>query len=145
MSPLLAKCISLRPDLFWWSGLTESDQLEKWLNERPYVPSELADLWRQTGGGTIFETEEVLSPLGPTKAAAGVEERTVWHRTRGLPESHLLFHEGAVLSAVHTTDGVIVVLGHNYSVHSMFKTFSEWFRSTLLNEYEDRYGLSGAV
>jgi hypothetical protein len=146
MPPALARCVSLRPDLFWWAGPPQPSRLNAWLHGLGFpVPDDLAAFWVETGGGTVFETEELLCPMGPTVAAGGVEEQSAWHRTAGLPEDLLLFHEGAWLSALRVRDGRYVTLGPGYEPATEFGSLDEWFRATLLAEYGERYGVTGAL
>ncbi len=147
MPPALARCAALRPTLFWWAGAPDPDRLRAAVAALGAdVPPDLLAFWSETGGGEMFESEDLLSPLGSTDLLGGVAEQTAWHRTLGLPPG-LLFHEGGArfCSAVRSTDGRYVTLRRDYVVAEAFGSFDEWFRVVLLSEYAERYGLLGVV
>ena len=47
------------------NGSIPKERLDEWLRQRDLeVPSELAELWQETGGGNLFESETILGPFG---------------------------------------------------------------------------------
>ncbi len=65
------------PNAFDWLGSTEVARVKDWLHSHGReVPDDLIALWALTGGGDMFETEEIFAPtgvggLGANLSAAG--------------------------------------------------------------------------
>jgi hypothetical protein len=65
MNTLLEQDSSRRPELFVWNGSLSKERIEKWLEERQLkLPEDLVELWQETGGGELFESETILGPFG---------------------------------------------------------------------------------
>ena len=133
----------LFPSLFDWNGPITSDRLVsaiEHLNIRP--PADLIYLWETTGGGTIFESEEILSPIknhGNTEDVHAVSE---WHYKSGLPKQFVVFATGCFLSAVSRIDSTYVSLDtETYDVEKQYNTLDQWYNNTLFDEFASRYGL----
>ncbi len=134
---------STRPRAFRWVGPPDPTALDAWLAEYALpVPHDLVAFWRVTGGGTVFESEELLPPLGTPDASEALGARNVWHRSRGMAPGFILFHEGSWLSAVRAAEPQYVTLAPGYLVEETFPSLEEWYRCTLRSEFADRYGLS---
>lgn len=132
-----------RPRVFRWYGPVDREAIERWLRQRHVaVPDELVDLWVWTGGGLIFDSEDILRPVLGSEVEDSVEARTEWYRGLGLPQQYLLFQEGLFLSAVRQPDGVVVELDPDtFQEVQTFDSLSEWYLRTLRREFASRYGL----
>src|SRR5690348_16654373 len=87
--------IRCRPDLFHFTGALPKRELEAWIAKNRYsIPDDLWELWSGLGGGEMFETETVLSPLGNAALGDDVDSVNSFHRARGLSPQKLIFHVG---------------------------------------------------
>jgi hypothetical protein len=135
-----------RPDLFLWVGRPEADAVTLWLGEHGIdVPPDLVSFWQATGGGLAFESEELLAPLGSSHADDGLWPTNRRHRSQGMPEGFVVFHEGAWVSAFRGTAPRYVTLTlPSYQVDGEYASLEEWYLRTLRAEYAERYGLDMA-
>lgn len=93
MSDLFQRDQRLRPDLFIWNGPLSEGLLSRWLRDHGLaVNKELFELWRDTGGGEMFESELVLAPFSDRRSDEEVIAVNASHWTRGLPRDLLLVH-----------------------------------------------------
>src|SRR5262245_3334346 len=140
---LIRTDVSDRPRAFAWNGAIAPARLEKWIAERALeVPADLLKLWLTFGGGVIFESEEILSPLGEPDWALNFDKTNLAHRGRGLPEGFFIFHEGAWISAVRRTSPHYVTLDpDSYVATREFDSLDDWYRNTVRDEFGARYGL----
>lgn len=114
-----------RPELFRWEGALERRAVEEWIGrEGLVVPCSLQELWIETGGGTLFETEELLAPFG---------DELPFLRARRM----LIFHQGICDSAVDQSTGGLVLLGHSGA--TPVRDLAAWY-FVLRDEFGDRYG-----
>lgn len=143
-TPALAADARIRPDLFIWNGSVDQPGMQLLLarDERlARCPSELQQLWRETGGGDIFESEAILGPL--SKPALGedilrVNEAMV---SKGMPQRFVVFHIGMITTAVDTVLGDYVQLDAGFYVIRRFGSLEQWYVETVREEYHERYGL----
>jgi hypothetical protein len=134
-----------RPDLFRWKGRLSAAAIAAWTEKQGWtLPEDLVSFWARTGGGEIFESEELLSPLGDAEAEDSVVLTLRFHVERGLPQRFVLFHEGGYgLSAVDVEAGDYVVMDPStYAVRSRHKSLDDWYRQGVRAEYAARYGLA---
>ena len=136
---LLAADMDLRPDLFRWRSAIPADDLRGcWiLDARLCVVPELASLWSVTGGGDLFETEDLLDPLD-------VNDFRVVRRTKDLaqvvPVGSTVFHEGSWLTVI-TADGRIVAVDRaSGRTGRWYESLDDWYLD-LRSEFAERYGL----
>lgn len=136
---------SRRPELFVWNGAIEAGDLERWMRRASirHAPPELVELWKQTGGGELFETESILGPRGAGPLDSSLEEANAHLRAKGLPNTHIVFHEGCCLCAFRQADGVIVELDDRFVEMGTFASFDDWY-GFVRAEFAERYGLSEA-
>lgn len=128
------------PQLFVWNGTIESNQLEVWLQEHQLnLPQDLIELWKQTNGGDLFESETILSPFGDDSLGDDIESVNEFHYSQGMAREYLLFHLGTGLSAVRLSDGYYVKLDESYQEIDQFQTLDDWYRDELRSEYGKRY------
>jgi hypothetical protein len=133
----------IRPDLFFWNGAIDSTRLRAWLSERNLsIPNDLFDFLLLTGGGNVFETEDLLCPFGSKELGEDFDSVNSFHRSRGLPDNLLIFHIGLGISAIQMAEGLYVSCRESdYSVEHTFQTMEDWYRCTIRREYYGRYGL----
>jgi hypothetical protein len=138
---------ALRPLVFRWYGAPEPNVLDEWAaGLKTAVPGELRDLWARTGGGLIFESEEILKPVAGPADEESLEARNEWFRSLGLDDDLLLFEEGLSFSALRRADGAIVTLGREILLpEEEFPTLSDWYQRTLRRSFGWRYDLPFAV
>lgn len=135
-----------RPELFQWYGVVESE-FEAWLHALPLrVHPGLVSFWRRTGGGGVFETENLLGPLAPDENE-NVLKVSKFHWDNGLSRDLLVFHTGLCLSAssVDTRrhrNRLVVLSAESYESVHWFETFNDWYQQTVRSEYARRYGLA---
>ena len=132
-----------RPQVFYWYGPIARESLQQWIELRQLdVPGDLLDVWLSYGGGVMFESEEVLAPLGGDEHALDFDEVNYRHRDKGLPEGLVVFHEGTWVSAVRNDPPRYVAVEHSsYETVGEFESFDAWYRSTVREEFAERYGL----
>lgn len=96
-----------------------------------------------TGGGEIFESEVLLHPLEAPLDEDSVEWAERYHRGKGLTGGGVPFHEGGCgLSVVRLEDGCYLNLDRGtYTERSTFRSFDEWYRRVVREEFARRYGL----
>lgn len=128
------------PNAFDWNGPLDHAWLIGWLAQRRLnAPADLVALWSFTGGGDMFETEEVLCPSAKD-LEHDLEYRGGQLVAGGLSEELLVFHAGLYLTAVGR-DGKIVKLDPDTLRPSgSFSSLDDWY-ADLRAEYADRYGL----
>lgn len=126
-----------------WNGAISNEQLNAWLRERRLeLPDELLQLWRDTGGGELFESEVILGPFGDSRLGDDVDSVNEVHRGRGMDPRYLIVHVGSVLTAIRLADKKWVVLDQDtYEEIEEHDSFESWYRSVLRSEFADRYGL----
>jgi len=145
MNALLQNDCAKRPDLFHFYGPIPSAKLETWLSERQIVvPNDLKQFWCGAGGGELFETETILSPLGQRELGDDVESVNQFHRQRGMPRDWIIFHTGiGGLSVVQTQSGKYASVHEgSYAVQQIFNSFADWYTNLIRREYVSRYKLS---
>ena len=144
MNTLLQNDLSKRPDLFHFLGPIPSGQLDAWLSERQLaVPNDLRHFWCEAGGGELFESETILSPIGRGDLEDDVETVNQFHREKGMPADWLIFHMGiGGLSVVKIPSGAYAsVRESSYEVQQTFASFSNWYANLIRREYASRYNL----
>jgi hypothetical protein len=133
------------PEAFAWLGGCDPQRLARFLSDKHLdVPADLVEFWCATGGGVAFETEELLPPMGagPLSSPDDLLTQTEWHRTRGMPEGFLVFHDGTLLSAVRALEPRYTCLARDgYLITAEYASLQEWYQRTLRAEFASRYGL----
>lgn len=136
----------VRPDLFHWFGVIETE-FEPWLAALPLrVHPGLVSFWRRTGGGDCFESEILLGPLAPDESDNLLKVNEI-HWNNGMPHDLLVFHTGLCLSASsvdirHHRNRVVVFKPESFEIAHWFDTFDTWYQKTLRFEYAERCGLT---
>ena len=135
------------PSIFCAFGAITATQLDHWLRKNALVfPSDLIELWQETGGGDVFESETILRPTVSSVPSAAfvdddIEDRNAAHSGHGKPSQFYISQEGTFLSAVRLLDQKCVTLTSGYLVKGCFDSFDEWYVRTLRAEFGKRYGL----
>jgi hypothetical protein len=128
----------LAPQAFDWLGggpVGLSGRLRRWR-----VPEDLLSLWAQTGGGDMFETEELLSPTASEHHDLEAVNHKLW--SAGLPSELLVFHIGLFWTAIDGAQRVIKVDPDHLAPVASFESLSDWYLD-LRSEYARKYGLPG--
>jgi hypothetical protein len=144
MIPSLMADAASRPELFVWNGPIDGEKLADWLQDRRWsVPGDLAALWRETGGGELFESVQILGPFGRRDFGDDVESVNARYHAEGLPPDLLVFSDTDGISAVQMAAGQIVVVdGANHQVLARFANLEDWYVRHIRAEYAARYGLT---
>ena len=136
------------PRIFSPFGAIPSAEIQDWLRRTGLVlPSDLIELWQQTGGGDVFESETILRPtVASTPNSCFVEDDlegiSAVYAEEGKSGDLYVFHRGLFPSAVRLSDQRFVTLtGDGYTVKDSFASFDEWYVRTLRAEYAESYGL----
>jgi len=131
------------PRIFAFNGAIPSAQLDAWLSERQLtVPDDLKQVWQETGGGVVFESEIILSPYGDRELGENVDSENEFHRQKGMPVDWLLFHTGMNLRVIKMSSGEYASLQEgSYRVQETFRSCAEWYVNSIRKEYAARYGL----
>jgi hypothetical protein len=137
-----------RPELFAWNGPIAVADLDDWLNIRHLrVPDDLRELWQETGGGEMFESESILAPFGSEELGDDVDGVNRLHRDRGLPSGYLIFHvSGVGVSAVRLANQCFVLIDEDdYAERAEFESLEDWYDSMIRAEYVQTYGLENGA
>jgi hypothetical protein len=143
MNTLLQEDAARRPDIFYFFGPIPPAELDAWLNKRKLtVPDDLKQIWCETGGGDLFESETILGPYGKRELADDLDSVNEFHRQKGMPADWLLFHTGLGLTVVRISTGEYASLREgSYQVERTFSNFADWYANFIRKEYAQRYGL----
>ncbi len=140
MIELLKEDLASAPSAFDWRGPTDVEALRRWLKEHMRrVPDDLLALWARTGGGDMFETEEVLSPLAVGDHDLAATNDQLW--AQGLPSELLVFHSGLYMTAIGPEESVIRVDSIRLTQVGLFDSMSGWY-ADLRGEYAETYDLN---
>lgn len=127
------------PNAFNWRGSTEVEPITEWLEAHGrHVPQDLIRLWARTGGGDMFETEEVLSPTATGDHDLEAVNRRLW--AAGLAEELLVFHLGLYVTAVDLSERVVRIDPDRLEPVGFFNSIDDWY-ADLRAEYARSYGL----
>ena len=136
------------PRIFSPFGAIPSAEIQDWLHRAGLVlPSDLIELWQQTGGGDVFESETILRPTvnsNPNSCFVedDIEGTNAAYAEKGKSGDLYVFHRGLFLSAVRLSDQRFATLTEGgYSVKDSFASFDDWYVRTLRAEYGERYDL----
>jgi len=104
------------PRIFSPFGAIPAAELDDWLRRTGLVlPSDLIELWQQTGGGDVFESETIFRPTVPSTPNScfvedDIEGRNATYEEKGKSGDIYVFQQGAFLSAVRLSDQRFVTL-----------------------------------
>jgi hypothetical protein len=136
------------PRIFSPFGAIPSAEIQDWLQRTGLsLPSDLVELWQQSGGGDVFETETILRPTVASRPNScfvedDIEGINAAYAEEGKSGDLYVFHRGLIPSAVRLSDQRFVTLTEGgYTVKDSFASFDEWYVRTLRAEYGERYGL----
>jgi hypothetical protein len=137
-----------RKYLEFFLRLAQYHLIQDWLRRTGLVlPSDLIELWQQTGGGDVFESEPILRPtVVSTPNSCFVEDDIEGINAAYAEEEKsgdlYVFHRGLFPSAVRLSDQRFVTLTEGgCTIMDSFASFDEWYVLTLRAEYGERYGL----
>jgi hypothetical protein len=128
------------PNGFDFLGPVPVERLERWAaTHHLAIPHDLLDLWALTGGGDLFETEELFCPDARNDHdISPVNQRL---RRQGLPPDLLVFHSGLTLTAAATSGALVELDPHTCAVRRAIASLDDWY-TDLRSEYAETYGLS---
>jgi hypothetical protein len=136
------------PRIFAPFGAIPSSEIQGWLRRTGLVlPPDLIELWQQTGGGDVFESETILRPtVASTPNSCFVDDDVEGMNAacagEGKSDDLYVFHRGLFLSAVRLSDQRFVTLTEGgYTLKESFASLDQWYVRTLRTEYGERYGL----
>lgn len=131
------------PSLFEWNEPIDKEDLKNWFDERSlYVPEDLIGFLAATGGGNMFESENILSPYGSPEFGYDIESTNDWYLDNGLSDDLMIFNTGAFLSAIRLSDQKYVLLDSiDYEVESEYENFDHWYINTVRAGFAERYNL----
>ena len=136
------------PRIFSPFGAIPSAEIQDWLQRTGLsLPSDLVELWQQSGGGDVFETETILRPTVASRPNScfvedDIEGINAAYAEEGKSGDLYVFHRGLIPSAVRLSDQRFVTLTEGgYTVKDSFASFDKWYVRTLRAEYGERYGL----
>jgi hypothetical protein len=144
MLELLRADIARHPNAFVLNGPIPPAELETWLVARNLtVPDDLKRVWRETGGGDMFESETILGPYGKVELADDVDTVNQFHRKRGMPADWLVIATGmGELTVLRMSVGEYANVSYDsYHVTECFVSLLEWY-ARIRNEIGPQYGLS---
>jgi len=140
MTQLLASDLKAGSRLFIVSGPIDAEVLRAWVSGygRP-VPEGLLALWGMIGGGTIFETEDILVPggTGDYDIDAINAEFREW---RALAPDLLVFHAGGEVTAIDERGAVVGLDSTSLVPVRSFASIEDWYRE-LRDVFAAKYGL----
>jgi len=142
----LLKDATENPRLFVWRGPLDRQRVSAWsASNQIQIPPDLQQLWIATGGGDIFESETILSPLAnDPEYDIDVIDQHYWNS--GVDAGLLIFHVGTWISAVRSEAPYYISMGtEKYSVVGEFDDLDSWYCATVRKEYAERYGLAGPI
>ncbi|MCU1306650.1 MAG: hypothetical protein JWN45_1345 [Acidobacteriaceae bacterium] len=143
MIDLLMADAKIAPQAFEWNGSLKREEVEDWVCKKQLtLPQDLIDLWVFTGGGVVFESEQILAPWQVHSFAKSLENVNTEHLLRGKPSRLLIFEEGSFLSAIDLLTQKIVTIDENYKQESSFSDLNSWYRQTLRHEFGERYSVT---
>lgn len=131
------------PSAFAWTSPVAPEVLQRWLvrQEGPTIPEDLIALWREVGGGVLFESETILEPFA-SPLADDIDAENLRFHGRGMRSALLVFHVGLCVSAIDQATGEYVELDYDSLAElSRFGSLDSWYRSVVRPEYGSRYGL----
>jgi hypothetical protein len=139
MIEALDQDLRVAPNAFDWRGSTEVARVRQWLESHGHAaPDDLVSLWAMTGGGDMFETEEILAPTGVGDHDLEAVNRRLWDS--GLSERLLVFHSGLHLTAIDPNRRIIRIDPDSLEPTGSFSSLSAWY-GDLRREYARTYGL----
>ena len=146
MNNILMQDSDRHPKLFLWNDAIPANRLQAWLQDRNLkLPKDLIEFWEMTGGGELFETETILSPVCDIQFGDDIDSVNEFYHSQGMPQHYLVFHVGTGISAVRLTDGCYVYLNDSYQELSEFLTLDQWYITEIRSEYAGRYKLDALL
>jgi hypothetical protein len=122
------------PELFLFNGPIPRGELDVWLRKRNLtVPEDLKEVWCETGGGDVDQTETILGPYGNRELADDVDSVNELHWQRGMPVDWLIFATGiGELTVVKMSAGEYANVRYSsYEIHETFNSFADWYAKSI--------------
>lgn len=134
----------LKPELFVWNGGIGVDEIESYCKKSNIeLPEDIRELWQKTGGGDIFESETILSPVDNISIVGeNIDNINEWLREKGLFVHYLVFHIGGnSYSAINLNNMRYIVLSaDNLKKIAEYASFDDWY-TALKSEVSDLFVL----
>lgn len=127
----LKKELKKNPDIFVPYGKINKRILVEELQKYKFnFPKELIKFWINYGGGDLFETETILSPI-PSESEFVYDIRKIndFRYKNGLNKRYIIFQENASeMTAFDKETNEIVVLDKDkYKIEERFENINKWF------------------
>lgn len=131
------------PLLFEWAGSLDEARLNEWIAQRAIsVPDDLREVWLWTGGGEMFESEVILSPLTGEDDYDSLELTNRSFHEQGLSTDYLVFEEGVFLGAIRQSDLLYVDLDYDtLEPRMLFPCFDDWYTRLIRESFRRKYRL----
>lgn len=143
MNDVIINDSKLRPDLFLWNGALDAEFLDEWLEERDLqLPEDMLEFWKLTGGGNVFESEDLLGPLGAPEFGIDFDATNEWLKNAGMPDEYIAFSSGSFLGALRLSDQKYLLLDSIvFDVLAEYDSLDEWYQNTIRKEFAQQYDM----
>lgn len=123
------------PRSFFPFGKVDSFTLDNEIRKYSFkFPDELVSIWKEYGGGDLYQTETILYPLQNDKIDNVVDLNNAYWAD-GMPRNNFVFHIGTGgVTAFNLETGEVINLNtDNWNVTCRYLSFVDWFKN-LRNE-----------
>jgi hypothetical protein len=143
MIEMLQRDMAKRPELFFVNGPIPRPEDACLRMRRRVVPDDLKQLWCETGGGDMLESETILEPYGKVDLTDDIDSVNDFPWPRGMPANWLVFATGmGDLTVVKMSTGEYANIWHSsYEVTESLGSLAEGY-AMIRNELASRYGLT---
>jgi hypothetical protein len=127
----IKRALSENPHIIFPYGAIEPEKLKSGLSKMNYqFPKELFDFWVEFGGGDLFETETILSPIpSDNEFIYDIINTNDFKYKNGLSHKYITFQENASYMAAFDkeTNEIVIIAKDNYQEEERFNNFNAWF------------------
>lgn len=127
----LQKELKVNPNIFVPYGRINKRILKNELQKYHFnFPKELIKFWINYGGGDLFETETILSPIPSEKEFVyDIKKINNFRHENGLSDKYIVFQENASeMTAFDKETNEIVILNKDkYEIEERFENINTWF------------------
>ncbi|MDP4174854.1 MAG: hypothetical protein Q8933_12835 [Bacteroidota bacterium] len=143
MNEIILNDAKLRPDLFLWNGALDAEYLQEWIEDRNLeLPEDMVEFWKATGGGNVFESEELLGPTGAPEYGVDFDATNEWLKDAGMPDDYIAISSGSFLGAIRLSDKKYVLLDSiEFDVLAEYDTLDELYQETIRAEFASQYDM----
>ena len=131
MTQIVKGALTDNPYVLFSYGAIEKQFLQRKLDTYSFqFPEELIQFWIEYGGGDLFETETILSPIpSDNEFIYDIEEINAFRYENGLDTKYLVFEEnGCEMAAFDKyTKEVVIISKSDNKIENGFKNINKWF------------------